>query len=277
MRSRIALLVMKIVRLKSWKSFTHHVEAVVAESKALRQEASSHVSTPVFRGHANAKWTLSTTLERESGDGISLKHFYQQVLYPSLRMLRGELNFELPELGDLNLPLRDIPHQLPMQEQLAMLRHHGAPSPLLDWSYSPYVAAYFAFAPPVAPKTRNVAVYAFREFVGEGKGYEGDKSRIGVIGRWAAVHGRHIRQQSTYTLCVRDMGGQLVFASHEIPEDAQPFKFLNFDEIIKFEIPIRERDTALEALNLMNVTEYSLFGTQDTLVRTVVRFTSQPD
>jgi hypothetical protein len=192
-------------------------------------------------------------------------------------MLRGELSFDLPELGDLEIPIRDIPHRLPIQEQMAMLRHHGAPSPLLDWSYSPYVAAYFAFAPPVAAKTKSVAVFVFREFAGKGKGYEGDKSHIGVIGRWIAVHSRHIRQQSTYTLCVRNVDGEVVFASHEIPEDAKAFKFLNFDQITKFEIPISERDAALEALTLMNVTEYSLFETPDALVRTVVRFTSQPD
>ena len=268
---------MKIVRLKSWKSFTRHIEALAVESERIREKTAGHVSAPVFRGQASARWTLATTLERESGPDVPLSHFYTHTVYPSLRMLRGELGIDLPPLGDLNIPIRDIPRLLPIQEQMAMLRHFGAPSPLLDWSYSPYVAAYFAFAPPVAPTTKSVAVFVFREFAGEGKGYEGDKSHIGVIGRWIAVHRRHIRQQSTYTLCVRDVGGQVVFASHEIPEDAQPFSFLNFDQITKFELPTSERDVALEALAQMNVTEYSLFETRDSLVRTVVRFTSQAD
>jgi hypothetical protein len=43
----------------------------------------------------------------------------------------------------------------------ARLRHCAFPSPLLDWSKSPYVAAYFAFAR--AKHDGDVASFAYRE------------------------------------------------------------------------------------------------------------------
>jgi hypothetical protein len=42
---------------------------------------------------------------------------------------------------------------------LMVLRHYGAPTRLLDWSLSPYVAAYFA----VSEGDRNGELWAFNE------------------------------------------------------------------------------------------------------------------
>jgi len=48
----------------------------------------------------------------------------------------------------------------PAYSYLAHLRHNGFPSPLLDWTQSPYVAAYFAFA---RPQGEQVALYVYCE------------------------------------------------------------------------------------------------------------------
>ena len=161
----------------------------------------------------------------------------------------------------------------PMSDQLAWLRHHEAPSPLLDWSCSPYVAAFFAFAPLPSKAVSKTAIFAFRE----NTAYQGSKPRIGLVGRWAPVHSRHIRQQSVYSVCAKEMNGTRVFSSHERVETEYRHKQLEFGVITKFEIPITERKNAMQDLAKMNVTEYSLFETQDALIRTVCRFASVPD
>ena len=46
---------------------------------------------------------------------------------------------------------------------MVYLRHHGFPSPLIDWSYSPYVAAFFAFRDDSAGKPEKRSIYAYCE------------------------------------------------------------------------------------------------------------------
>ena len=264
---------MQTLKLRSWSAFKKRLQEMYGDVSRLRSEKlPASVSEPVFRGQADAAWRLSTTLEREQGENIPFEFYHRSILHPSLRMLKGIMDFELPDLPDLKLSIRDMDVKFPLYDHLAMLRHHGFPAPLLDWTLSPYVAAFFAFSPAPAPSAKNVAIFSYREHFGAGKGYAGNKAHIRSFGPWSPVHARHVRQQSQYTIALREQDSRIVFCPHDEAISERPFNWLRFDEITKFILPIGIREEVLLELRRMNITEYSLFDTADALVKTVSRF-----
>lgn len=87
-----------------------------------------------FRGQGDARWALSTTLDRYK------KFVSVDDRESTNRALLGEFRQEALHLGTTELAITG-------ENRLELLaRHHGLPSPLMDWSLSPYVAAYFAYA-----------------------------------------------------------------------------------------------------------------------------------
>lgn len=84
---------------------------------------------------------------------------------------------------------------------LAHLRYQGFPSPLLDWTGSPYVAAYFAFAR--AQRSERVSIYVFVERPKNMKIGGSVEPTIHGFGPNIRTQKRHFRHQSRYTMCVK--------------------------------------------------------------------------
>jgi hypothetical protein len=85
----------------------------------------------IFRGHCSAGWSLQTTLERRTPPGDS-------GLHTEFNIVRGFKRRAHNYLG---------PNEMPSSpgEWLSLMAHYGAPTRLLDFTWSPFVAAYFAF------------------------------------------------------------------------------------------------------------------------------------
>lgn len=79
----------------------------------------------VFRGQSDEAFNLSTSLQRMGGDPFAVET-------PMLRAFRRYAHRFAPPTGDT------------VWNWLALAQHHGLPTRLLDWSYSPYVALHFA-------------------------------------------------------------------------------------------------------------------------------------
>jgi hypothetical protein len=95
----------------------------------------------LFRGHMNADWCLKSSLERYCKDfGFSSRHA------PAVEHWLLREFYRNVAVHD-----RDVPPTEDPQELLALMQHHGAPTRLLDWSYSPFIATYFALEMPTGP------------------------------------------------------------------------------------------------------------------------------
>jgi FRG domain-containing protein len=88
----------------------------------------------IFRGHTCADWKLETSLERAC-----------KRLYGSLERAAHIENIVLREFRRrLHHYSQNIPRREDSLRWLSLLQHHGAPTRLLDWTYSIYIAMYFA-------------------------------------------------------------------------------------------------------------------------------------
>lgn len=85
----------------------------------------------IFRGHSSANWPPESTLERRTPPEHNRLH------------VEGGLVQEFQRRAHNYLEAHQIP-QTPGQ-WLALMQHFGAPTRLVDFTYSPFVAAYFAF------------------------------------------------------------------------------------------------------------------------------------
>ena len=91
---------------------------------SLDPQIARHRSKYVFRGLPNAAYDLGTSLKRICINNLELEHC----------LLRNFKKYAFPDLG----------HAKGFWEIVSIAQHHGLPTRLLDWTFSPYVALHFA-------------------------------------------------------------------------------------------------------------------------------------
>ena len=270
---------MKEHDLNTWDEF----KAEVHELRYFyeRRRLTHAVSLPSFRGHASADWKLETTLERAGHSAMKLEDYgaLMSKVAPEICTITNR-SFVVPSRIDWQEWLKKIDNEVYFPtgsmlgyEFMVYLRHHGFPSPLLDWTDSEFVAAYFAFADAKADDSgARVAIYAYNEYGSSFKAGSYLMPAISSMGPYVTSHLRHFTQQARYTVCKKfeDKGKEWVFVPHTHVFDADPKSLADAqDVLIKYTLPASERSVVLRELMRYNLTAYSLFGTEEALMKTM--------
>jgi hypothetical protein len=105
-----------------------------------------------FRGQREATWDLHTSLDRaveritQTPHSFSLMHLDRQgEMRPLLARFQQDAHNFLPH----------IPAPDDLGSWYALMQHYCAPTPLLDWTESPYVGAYFAVEQKASEQKKN--------------------------------------------------------------------------------------------------------------------------
>src|ERR1041385_5753948 len=106
----------------------------------------------MWRGQRDAAWLLEPSLAR----------LVRRLPHKKDAGLRHLANFRYATRGRRGPSPRQIPEGND-DEWLALGQHHRLATPLLDWTQSPYVSAFFAYSEEQAPPKKLRAVYGLVE------------------------------------------------------------------------------------------------------------------
>jgi hypothetical protein len=257
--------------LDSWEDFEKELHVI---EKRLRR-ASQRGPHLLFRGQENSSWRLETTLERNGQREMLFSDYYRviSIVRPQVESLTGASWGTMPEYsgveksmdnpGEFSVDILNV-QGFPAYDYMVYLRHHGFPSPLLDWTRSPYIAAYFAFR-RAKSEGKMVSIYVYCEHPNRYKTLTTYGPVIISHGPIIRTHRRHFLQQCEYTTCL-SFRGRVSFVSHEEVFDQT---YRNQDFLWQFNIPTRERLKVLRLLDAHNLNAFSLFGSEESLIETM--------
>jgi len=115
----------------------------------------------LYRGHADVSWKLTSSL------GRIVNSLSRQNRWKPRQKKQKEQAIEQSLLEEFKKAHRRLPGAMPLpadtDDLLALAQHHSLPTRLLDWSRSPYIAAFFAFdgcRATVFPPGHDVVIWA---------------------------------------------------------------------------------------------------------------------
>jgi len=252
----------------TWKEFKAYIDPITPKTVRFHAVDANGASPVLFRGHADSRWGLKTTLERFGHAEFPLLS-YLRACSSARRFASNHLPAEIPFDEHCECGYEQSTTHFPNYEYLGFLRHHGFPSPLLDWTASPYVAAFFAFR-SILPEVTTARIYLYRSHTSHGKMHSRTDPGLFIQGPFATIHERHAAQQCWYTISLKCRGDdECVITPHEAAFEYATQRALVAQDSVEYcDLPVSERDEVLADLFAMNITPYTLFRTMDSLTET---------
>ena len=225
---------------------------------------------PLFRGQAKMEWKLESTLERAAKKMLQMDEYYRIVkeIQPKIAQFTGQKWEDVSE--DASAKFWDCIEKdldIPNYDYLVHLRHCGFPSPLLDWSKSPYVALYFACSTELENDGALYFLYKSRNEQSM-RGPDFEYRKIVIFSDHVITHGRHFNQLARYSLAVasRPSMPQYLMVSHA--QEVSPLQ-ISPSFIFKVLISSNLKQEVLQKLNSFNINYFTIFGGEDGLIHSL--------
>ena len=115
-----------------------------------------NMSHAIYRGVPSSEFDLMPSLFRKPSRSVVLQGSGGSVSQDVLQRYINHFRLAIRGRRGAN------PKDLGIYETWALGRHYGLRTPLLDWTTSPYVAVFFAFAERYDPNVKNRRVYCLK-------------------------------------------------------------------------------------------------------------------
>ena len=221
------------IQLDSWEDFFKHINEYLEQAHF------------VWRGQANSEQLLEPTLDRllKNIKKIDAPSVVKSHLKNFKYAIRGRRNSTSKLKND--------------NDWWAVGQHNGLYPPLLDWTKSPFIAAFFAFSSEIENNSENRVLFGISKSTFERKSEKilSDNPSKEII--------EFIEPLSDENMRLINQGG--LFTKTKTGIDIESWMKNNFNEkenkirMLKFLIPNDERSKVLKSLNRMNINYSSLF------------------
>ncbi len=243
----------------SWEDF----------QRRLRVREGKMFGTRIYRGHRDPTWLLQSIFERWLWRVSGKNRWGELTEKGSVEAIRDQY------LKDFKRHARSLPGiDIPGRDELwwPLARHYGVVTPLLDWTVSPYIAAFFAFEDYLGSTNPG-----FRSGMGRvGLGLEGGGVVLGgpgVIAVWELILADDLRKHGELDVLTPDLpflaAAQRIRAQRSVLTWLHDDVHLDIESFLAsrklthlltcFEIPMRETGKAIGDLSRMNIDFASLF------------------